>query len=280
MSGRLNLCATPIGNLADASPRLTDTLAAADLVFAEDTRRTGILLREMGIKTPLRSYFTGNEGKRARELARLLEEGRTIALVTDAGTPSISDPGLSAIRVARQVGATISVVPGPSALTAAVAVSGMPSHRFVFEGFLPERGDERAHRLAEIAGERRTVVLFSAANRLLEDLRELHLAVGPRDLCVARELTKAFEEIEFTTASGALAKWSATPVRGEFTLVLAGSEDALPDLDSAMVAVELQMGSGLGMAEAVRSVAADLGLSRRSLYQAMLARSREASPGR
>ena len=156
MAGRLILCATPIGNLGDASPRLAETLASADLILAEDTRRSATLLRSLGVKKPLTSYFAGNESKRASLLVDLLEQGKIVALITDAGTPGIADPGVSAVAAAREAGAVVTAVPGPSAVTIAISVSGFPSERFVFEGFLPKKGAERDMRLAALAAETRT----------------------------------------------------------------------------------------------------------------------------
>jgi len=166
MTGRLVICATPIGNLEDASPRLRETLAGADVVFAEDTRRTGKLLERLGVDAKLRSFFLGNEQKRSIEIRSRLEQGETIALVSDAGMPAISDPGVAAVRAARSVDAVVSVVPGPSAVTAAIAVAGLGGDRFVFEGFLPRSGEERQRRVAVASTDDRPVVLFSAPSRV------------------------------------------------------------------------------------------------------------------
>jgi 16S rRNA (cytidine1402-2'-O)-methyltransferase len=275
--GRLILCATPIGNLGDASPRLAAALTESSLIFAEDTRRSKILLDALGVKRPLRSYFAGNEDSRAHEFAERLRNGETLALVTDAGTPAISDPGLSAVRIARAEGAVVSVIPGPSALTAALAVSGLPSERFVFEGFLPRKGGDRTARLQEISNEARTVVLFSGSSHLLTDLADLSLVAGDRPLCIARELTKAFEEIEWTTPTAALEKWGEGPIRGEFTLVLGGGAQPVPDLEEAIGATLVIMDGGQAMTAAVRQVAAVSGVARRALYEAVLARTRGTS---
>ncbi len=178
MPGTLILCASPIGNLADAPPRLAEALTSADLVYAEDTRRARILLGHLGVSRPVRSYFVGNEAERAAELAGRLADGETVALLTDAGVPTISDPGLSAVRAALEAGAVVTGVPGPSAVTMAVAVSGFPADRFAFEGFLPRRGERRAERLAALAGEPRTLVLFCSPGRLAADLADLAAALG------------------------------------------------------------------------------------------------------
>ena len=196
MTGRLVLCATPIGHLGDASPRLAAALAEADVVLSEDTRRARVLLDHLGVETRPESYHAGNEADRSGRLAQLLEGGASVALISDAGTPAVADPGLSAVRIARQVGAEVSVIPGPSAVVAALAVSGLPSERFVFEGFLPRRGKERAAHLAALVAEVRTIVLFSATARVVQDLSALAAALGDdRRITVSRELTKAHEEV-------------------------------------------------------------------------------------
>ncbi|CAN5803274.1 16S rRNA (cytidine(1402)-2'-O)-methyltransferase [soil metagenome] len=280
MPGRLILCATPIGNLGDASARLAATIASVDLVYVEDTRRSRKLLSALGISKPLRSYFAGNEADKARELGEALRAGHTIALLTDAGTPAIADPGLSAIRAARAVQAEISVVPGPSALTAALAVSGFPSERFVFEGFLPRRGTERNERLAAIKNESRTSVIFVGSAHLLADLRDLAAVAPNRELCIARELTKVFEEIQWLSCEDAVATWQQRTIKGEFTLVLAGAKPREIDLSAGIDEVLRRTQNNQSMASAVRIVASEEGLPRRQLYEAVLARTRDTKNGR
>ena len=271
MPGRLIICATPIGNLADAAPRLATALAGADLIYAEDTRRTATLLRHFGITVPLRSYFAGNEAQLSAELGSKLEADRTIALVTDAGTPVIADPGASAVRVATSVGASVTVVPGPSAVTAALAVSGMSGDRFVFEGFLPKKGGARAERLDVLAAEERTIVLFSPPRRIAVDLEALADALGPdRSVTVCRELTKLHEEIEHSTLGESARRWAAGQVRGEFTVVVAGAPHHVGDIAQALRDVQTSMDGGASLSDAVRSVAAARNVSRRRLYQAAL----------
>lgn len=277
MPGQLILCATPIGNLGDVSRRLGETLAGADLIFAEDTRRSQVLLRALGIEKQLHSYFVGNEAQRVREISRALANDQTVALLTDAGMPAIADPGLSAVRAARAAGARVSAVPGPSALTTALAVSGLPSERFVFEGFLPRRGKARAARLAAVEAETRTIVMFVGANHLLANLADLAQVASQRELCIARELTKAFEEIEWTTCGEAVDRWQARTIKGEFTLVLAGAKPAASEPDAAVERVLGLMAEGESMAASVRTVAASSGLNRRDLYEAVLARTRDTS---
>jgi len=278
VAGRLILCATPIGNLSDASPRLAEALGSADLILAEDTRRSSTLLRSLGVEKPLRSYFAGNENRRAAELVGLLREGRTIALITDAGTPAISDPGVSAVSAGREAGAAISVVPGPSAVTAALSVSGLPSERFVFEGFLPKKGPERDRRLASLATETRTAVLFVAPHQLIDDLKGLASVAPDRPLCIARELTKMFEEIQWSTPAAAAELWAGREILGEFTLVLGGGDPVEPDLEASVVAVLAEIDTGAQMSDAVRTVASRSGVSRRTLYEEVLSRTRGTSP--
>ena len=268
------ICATPIGNLSDASPRLAEALGGADLILAEDTRRSATLLRSLGVDKPLRSYFAGNEDRRSVELVGLLQEGKTVALITDAGTPAISDPGVSAVSAARESGAAISVVPGPSAVTAALSVSGLPSERFVFEGFLPKKGPERDRRLRSLAAETRTAVLFVAPHQLMDDLTDLATVAPDRPLCIARELTKMFEEVQWSTPAAAAEVWAAREILGEFTLVLGGADPAQPDLEASVAAVLAGIDAGAPMSEAVRSIAQRSGVPRRKLYEEVLSRTR------
>jgi len=279
VTGRLIICATPIGNLDDASPRLQQTLADADVVFAEDTRRTGKLLERFGIEADLRSFFLGNENERSGEILTRLERGETVALVSDAGMPAVSDPGVAAVRAARRAGAVVSVVPGPSAVTSAIAVAGMGGDRFVFEGFLPRGGRERDRRIREIAGEDRPVVLFSATSRVVKDLSDLAAVAGDeRGVAVAREITKLHEEIWAGTLGGAIERWTEqTAPRGEFTLVIEPRPPTRPDPEAALAQVRERMAGGERLSNAVRDVAEETGVSRRALYDAALA-DRDVNP--
>lgn len=273
MTGSLIICATPIGNLEDASPRLQHTLAAADVVFAEDTRRTGKLLERLGVTAQLRSFFLGNEGERTVEIRSRLERGETIALVSDAGMPAVSDPGVAAVRAARSVGATVSVVPGPSAVTSAIAVAGLGGDRFVFEGFLPRSGEERGRRIESTAHDERPVVLFSAPSRVTKDLTDLATAAGgDRTVVIAREITKLHEEIWTGTLTAAIDHWTNdVDPRGEFTLVIEPRPEIPPDLPAALDAVVERMGDGERLSNAVKDIAEETGVSRRVLYEAALA---------
>lgn len=272
MTGTLTLCGTPIGNLGDAPPRLAEALAAADVIYAEDTRRARVLLDHLDVTTRARSYFAGNEATRSDELTEALRSGEAVALITDAGMPTVSDPGLSAVQVAHEVGATVTVVPGPSAALAALAVSGLAADRFVFEGFLPRKGRERTERLADLATEPRTIVVFSATSRVPSDLDALADALGAdRPVTVARELTKVHEEIWSGSLAEAAAEWRDRSPKGEFTLVVAGRPEAPPAVTDAVAEVTQRIERGQPMSDAVRAVAEATGLRRRSLYEAVIA---------
>jgi 16S rRNA (cytidine1402-2'-O)-methyltransferase len=268
--GRLILCATPIGNLGDAPPRLANALAEADVIFAEDTRRSGVLLKHLGVKGRLRSYHAGNEKSQAQVLEGLLNGGATVVLITDAGTPAISDPGMTAVAAARRATSAVSLVPGPSAATAALAVSGLPSDRFVFEGFLPRKGRARRDRLNNLVTDLRTAVFFVAPHHFLEDLTDFNKVLGDRKICVARELTKSFEEVWWGTLTEAIAEWAAREPQGEFTVVVAGGTSGPVDIDTAVADVKASMEGGTPMTQAVKEVAAVTGVARRKLYEAVL----------
>lgn len=268
--GRLILCATPIGNLGDAPPRLVETLARCDAVYAEDTRRARTLLSAIGVEVPVRSFFVGNERERLPELVGHLSAGRTVGLLTDAGTPGVSDPGVSAVGAAREAGADVSIVPGPSAVTSAVAVSGFGGDRFVFEGFLPRKGKERAARLEALVGERRTIVLFAVPQRVLEDLADLTVALGAeRPVCVVRELTKLHEEVVWYRLGQARTEFEARSPRGEFTLVIAGAPAPAPDLAAGIELARELARAGETRATAARQAAARTGADRRAIYDAL-----------
>lgn len=272
MPGRLIVCATPIGNLGDVPRRLGEVVATADVVYAEDTRRSAVLLEALGVGAKLRSFFVGNERVRADELERELRAGSVVALLTDAGTPAVADPGTAAVAVARRVGAEVSVVPGPSAVTAAVAVAGMGGDRFCFEGFLPRKGAARSDRLTRIATSEVPVVVFSSPHRLADDLADLADVCGPgREVCVARELTKLHEEVWWGSLSEAVERWTAEAARGEFTLVISAAEEVSPTVpvSDAVEAVSRLVASGARTADAVREVARLTGVPRRRLYEAV-----------
>ena len=275
--GVLVLAGTPLGNLGDASPRLAEELAAADVVAAEDTRRLDRLVRALGVGVRARvvSNFEGNEVARTPALLDELREGRRVLLVTDAGMPGVSDPGYRLVRAAADAGVRVTALPGPSAVTTALAVSGLPVDRFCFEGFLPRRAGERAARLRELAGEPRTLVFFESPRRLAATLRAMADAFGPeRAGAVCRELTKLHEEVRRDRLD-ALARWADEGARGEVTLVVGGAprrdaaEQAEPDDVARLVAAHET--AGVTRKEAIATVAAELGLPKRIVYDAVLA---------
>lgn len=269
MPGTLVLCATPIGNLSDISTRLREALAGADIVYCEDTRRSRKLLTALGVDASLRSYFVANEAARSAELAEHLQQGETVALITDAGTPAVADPGLTAVRAAVAVNAVVTVVPGPSAVTAAVAVSGLPSERFVFEGFLPRKQEVRRTRIEELADEPRTLVLFVAAARAADELEALVGGLDEsRPTVVARELTKLHEEVWRGTLAEATAHYRANPPRGELTVVIGGAPERTGDVEAAVGEVDRLIADGLLFSEAVRTAADIHNVRRRQLYEA------------
>ena len=272
--GTLVLAGTPIGDATQASLQLRRALAQADVIAAEDTRLLRTLLARTGVETDARivSYFEGNEAERTGPLLRELADGAVVVVATDAGMPSVSDPGFRLVRTAVDAGIRVTSVPGPSAVTTALAVSGLACDRFCFEGFLPRAAGPRRRRLAVLAAEERTMVLFEAPHRLAGFLSDAADALGadrPGVLC--RELTKPWEEI----IRGPLAElrdWAAEHARGETTIVIAG-RPADPDggLDEALVRVDERIDAGERLSEAVGRVAAETGVRRRTLYEAALA---------
>ncbi len=269
--GRLVLAGTPIGDSSDASPALMSALQRASVVAAEDTRRFRTLLARLGITTDARvvSYFDGNESDRTPGLVADLLAGEEVVLVTDAGMPSVSDPGYRLVRAAIDAGVVVTAVPGPSAVLTALAVSGLPVERFCFEGFLPRSGGPRRRRLAELANEPRTMVFFEAPHRLADFLRDCASALGPqREAAVCRELTKTYEEV-VRGGLGELADWAVEGARGEITVVIAGAELQASGED-ALALVQARIAEGEKLSAAVTEVAAMTGANRKELYQAAL----------
>lgn len=270
----LVLCGTPIGDVADASPRLATVLATADLVAAEDTRRLRSLARRLDIAVSGRvvSYFAGNEAARTEALIEALVAGATVALVTDAGMPAVSDPGYLLVRAALDAGVAVTVVPGPSSVTAALAVSGLPSERFVMEGFLPRKGGERRRHLTALAMERRTLVFLEAPHRIAAALADLAAAFGPeRQVAVCRELTKTYEEVLRGPAGEIAAVAAERELRGEITLVVAGADaPAAAQADAADIRalVDALVADGLSRRDAVSAVADETGVPRKVVYAA------------
>lgn len=269
--GRLFVCATPIGNLGDISSRLVETLGSVDVIYAEDTRRVAKLLSHLGLSVKTKALFAGNEAERTADLVRHLESGADVALVSDAGMPVVSDPGAIAVDLARSAGAQVTVIPGPSAVTMALALSGFSGDRFAFDGFLPRKGKERVKRLAEIAAEVRPVVLFASPHRLLDDLRDLSNAVGAdRQVSINRELTKLHEEIWVGAIGEAEDTWVDKIMKGEFTLVLGPRVEIGPNLGNAIEDARRLLATGHSVSEAARLVSDESGASRRQIYQALL----------
>lgn len=270
-TGRLLVCATPIGNLGDISERTRNVLSSADVIYAEDTRRTAKLLRHLVINVNLVSLFAGNEKARTEQLVESVRSGQTVVLVSDAGMPAISDPGAAAIRAVREAGYPVSVVPGPSAVTTAVALSGFGGDRFVFEGFLPRKGRERTGRLEAIGREPRVVVLFASPKRLADDLADLSQVCGPsREVAVTRELTKLHEEAWVGSLGESVDRWSGE-VKGEVTLVLGPADPDPPSIEEATQRALALVAGGTSVRQAARQVAAETGVSRRDVYEALLA---------
>lgn len=269
-TGRLVVCATPIGNLGDISERLRTTLASADVVYAEDTRRTAKLLSHLGLSVPLVSLFIGNERARTDQLTEAVRTGETVVLVSDAGMPTVSDPGSAAVRSVREAGLPVTVVPGPSAVTTALALSGFGGDRFAVEGFLPRKGKDRQERLAAISRDDRAVVLFVSPNRLTQDLADLREACGgERDIAVTRELTKLHEESWVGTLDSAVDRW-AEEVKGEVTVVLGPRESQPPSTSDAIEEARDLVATGATVSAAARSVADRTGVSRREIYEALI----------
>jgi len=269
--GFLYVCATPIGNLGDISERLRSTLELVDVIYAEDTRRTGKLLGHLGISVPMRSMFSGNESERTGEMLQRLEAGEKVALVSDAGMPSVSDPGADAVRMAHAAGIGVTVIPGPSAVTTAVALSGFAGARFVFEGFLPRKGAERQRRIQSFAVEDRPIVLFVSPHRLVTDLEALEKVLGPsRELVVTRELTKLHEEVWKGSLEEAIGHWGGTTGRGEFSVVIGPAEKRLADFEETVAAAKALMDSGESASAAAREAAGGSGHPRRKIYDALL----------
>ena len=270
MAGTLFLVGTPIGNLDDLSPRALETLRAVDFIAAEDTRVTLKLLNRFEIKKKLVCYFEHNRAEMGEKILARLLDGENCALVTDAGMPAISDPGEDIVRQCAAQGVTVCAVPGPSALVTALAVSGLPTQRFTFEGFLSVSGRSRRAHLESLRGERRTMVFYEAPHKLVRTLQDLLDALGERDVALCRELTKLHEEVVRTTLSGAIARYSETPPRGEFVLVVRGApEDTGPAMtrEEALEAVRRYRAEGRSLKEACRLAAADSGIGANELYQ-------------
>lgn len=278
MSGTLYLCATPIGNLGDITQRVLDTLAEADLIAAEDTRNSLRLLNHFEIKTPMTSYHEYNKYEKADELVRQLLDGRNIALITDAGTPAISDPGEVLVAKCQEAGVPVTSLPGCCALITALTLSGLPTRRFCFEAFLPSDKKERKQILEELRSETRTILLYEAPHHLKKTLAELYEVLGNRRITLCRELTKKFETVFPTTLEGAVSFYEENDPRGEYVLVLEGIDrkELLEERKRSWQEMSLQEhlvlyeNQGYSNKEAMKLVAKDRGVGKRDIYQQLL----------
>ncbi len=279
MAGTLYLCATPIGNLEDITLRVLRTLKEADLIAAEDTRNSIKLLNHFEIDTPMTSYHEFNKVEKAITLIAKLKEGQNIALITDAGTPGISDPGEELVAMCYEEGIEVTSLPGPAACITAVTMSGQACRRFAFEAFLPKDKKERRRVLEEVAGETRTIIIYEAPHHLIGTLKELRDVLGgDRSLTLVREISKKHEEKEKTTFDGALEIYETKEPKGEYVLVIAGKSKAqvLEEQQAAFEDISIEehmqqyLDAGMDKKEAMKAVAKDRGVSKRDIYNALL----------
>ncbi len=281
MSGSLTLVGTPIGNLSDFSPRAIEALQNCDFVAAEDTRVTLKLLNHFGIKKPLVSYYEQNKRQRGQQICDRLVAGERGVLVSDAGMPAISDPGEDLVALCADRGVPVTVVPGPTAMATALAISGLPTGRFTFEGFLSVSKRSRRTHLQELVKERRTMIFYEAPHKLPATLQDLLDTLGDRRIALVRELTKLHEEVIRTTLSGAVEKYKTESPRGEFVLVIEGAapvEEASFTVEvAAAMAAELVAG-GLSPSEAAKQAAAETGLKKGDIYRLLLQAERRNTP--
>lgn len=278
MAGKLYLCATPIGNLQDMTPRVRETLEAVDLIAAEDTRNSIKLINHFEIKTPMTSYHEYNKVEKAKYLIEQMQEGKNIALITDAGTPAISDPGEVLVAMCYEVGITVTSLPGPAACITALTLSGLSTRRFCFEGFLPSDKKEKKDVLEDLKKESRTIILYEAPHHLVRTLEELQETLGNRKITLCRELTKRFETILPTTLEDALLMYQKEEPRGEYVLVVEGKslqafkKEQEADWQATSIEEHMAMyeAKGVDHKEAMKLVAKDRGISKRDVYQYLL----------
>ena len=278
MQGKLYLCATPIGNLEDITFRVLNTLKEVDLIAAEDTRHSIKLLNHFDIKTPMTSYHEFNKVEKAKYLVEKMKEGVNIALVTDAGTPGISDPGEELVRQCYEAGVELTSLPGPAACITALTMSGLATRRFAFEAFLPADKKEKQVILEELKNETRTIILYEAPHRLVRTLGELYEALGDRRITICRELTKKYETAFRTTFSGALAHYEAEEPKGECVIVVEGKshEEIQKEKEQAWETMPIEehmekyLSQGMEKKEAMKQVAKDRGISKRDVYQYLM----------
>lgn len=278
MSGMLYLCATPIGNLGDMTPRVVETLRNVDMIAAEDTRNSIKLLNHFAIKTSMTSYHEYNKVEKADYLIAQMQQGKDVALITDAGTPAISDPGEVLVAKCHEAGITVTSLPGPAACITALTLSGLSTRRFCFEAFLPADKKERAEILEELKEESRTMILYEAPHHLVKTLKELYEALGDRRITLCRELTKRFETVQPTTLQEILAYYETEEPRGEYVLVLEGKslqqkkEEKQASWQSMTIEEHMAYYEKGGMDEkaAMKQVAKDRGVPKREIYQYLL----------
>ena len=275
MPGTLYLCATPIGNLGDMTPRVVETLRSADLIAAEDTRNSIKLLNHFDIHTPMTSYHEYNKVEKAGVLVERLLEGQNVALITDAGTPAVSDPGEVLVKMCLENGVPVTSLPGPAACITALTLSGLPTRRFCFEGFLPADKKERREILRELSEEPRTIILYEAPHHMVHTLEELYASLGDRDVTLCRELTKKFESVMPTTRKKALEYYQEQEPRGEYVLVIRGrsrEEKRKEEIAGWQeLTIEEHMGrylaQGMDDMSAMKQVARDRGVGKRDIYR-------------
>lgn len=275
MGGKLVLCATPIGNLEDVTLRLLRVLGEADVVACEDTRRTRKLLTHHGVEVGrLTTYNEANERRRAGDLVELIRKGSVVALVSDAGMPGLSDPGYRLVRSCTEADLVVEVVPGPTAAISALAVSGLPPARFVFEGFLPRKRGDRLRRIEELRQEQRTIVVYESPHRIEDALEDLSHVLGARPAALARELTKMHEEVRRGTLADLLEGVRSDPPRGEIVLVVGGGLQRDRKVDPEALAREARslMDAGVGRREAMQEVANSAGVPKRAVFDALIER--------
>lgn len=278
MSGKLYLCSTPIGNLEDITLRVIRTLKEVDLIAAEDTRYSRKLLNHYEIKTPMTSYHEHNKVDKARHLVEQLLDGKHIALITDAGTPAISDPGEELVKQAYDAGVEVTSLPGPCALITGLTLSGLSTERFSFEAFLPSGKKERTRILKELTDDTRTIILYEAPHRLQKTLKELYVVLGNRTITIVRELTKIHETIWRTSLKDAIASYESTEPKGEYVLVIEGKSYRELEIEKQNIWEEknitehmkIYIDKGMDKKEAMKIVAKDRGIGKREVYQALL----------
>ncbi len=273
MSGKLYVVGTPIGNLSDFSPRAVETLASVDFIAAEDTRVTLKLLNHFEIKKPMVSYFEHNRRERGEIILERIKSGESCAIVTDAGMPAISDPGEDLVNLCLSNGIAVESVPGPTAFATAVAMSGLPSGRFTFEGFLSVNKPSRREHLEEIVSERRTMVFYEAPHKLTATLKDLYKYLGDRRIALIKELTKIHETVERTTLSEACEKYSAQAPKGEFVIVIEGSTEPKQkevSLDEAVALAKRLVENGMPINDAAKEIAKETKLKKGDIYKALL----------